>query len=121
MPILVKHGANTNSTGIGINVKRPLKIRKGQDWSSAQGGLKSSKSLLLGRCPNEWCILLEKLSQGLCNDAKMSDKFAVITCQAQESAKGTNRCRSWPVLDSLHFGRVCSDAIGAEHMPEIGN
>ena len=67
------------------------------------------------------CILLEKLSQRLCNDAKMPDKFAVITCQAQESVKGTNHHRSWLVLDSLHFGRVCSYAIGAEHMPEIGD
>ena len=121
MPILVKHGANTNPTSVCINVKRPLKVRKRQDWSSAQGGLKSSKSLMLGRCPNEGCILLEKLSQRLCNDAKMPDEFAVVTRQAQESAMGTNHCRSWSVLNSLHFGRVYSDAIGTKHMPEIGD
>jgi hypothetical protein len=119
--ILLEHGTDSKSRGIGGDNEWEYGIRDTEDRGAGQGSLQSVKGTLCLRGPEVWGVLVCELHQWGGNARIVGDEAMVVVTNAEERLQFFQCLGDGPGLNGLDLLGVGCDALIRDDVAKVGH
>ncbi|KAJ1276155.1 hypothetical protein BS78_05G192500 [Paspalum vaginatum] len=117
---LVENGAEPHAGRIAVDDEGPVEVRHLEDRACGQSALERLEGRGSLGVPCER-VAPQEPGEGRRDDAEIPDELPVVPGEPQETAEAPGGPRHRPGRHGLHLVGVHGDAVGRDHVPEVGD